>query len=60
MIKETCVWEKLHDSYSYYIAWATGCKEVHNFYKETLVESNYKFCPYCGKEIEVKKVVEDD
>lgn len=46
-----CLWE-YNDTDDFY---ETACGEGHMFNEGTISENKYKFCPYCGKEIKVKK-----
>lgn len=46
----TCVWK--HQEWE--DAWLTSCEGVHWFADGTPEENDYKFCPYCGKKLEVK------
>ena len=32
--------------------WDTSCGEAHCFIEGDIAENKYKFCPYCGDEIE--------
>jgi NADH pyrophosphatase NudC (nudix superfamily) len=34
--------------------WQTECDNAHEFTTGGPVENRHRFCPYCGKEIEVK------
>ena len=49
---EKCRWMK--DQYHLYFggAYDSGCGEEHQFQQGELEDSGYKYCPYCGKEIE--------
>lgn len=46
-MNEYCTWSEDEDG-----VWWTVCKEMHEFYDGTPKDNNYKFCPYCGKELE--------
>jgi DNA-directed RNA polymerase subunit RPC12/RpoP len=51
-MNEKCQW-KLDEAHGYY---DTSCGEAFCFNNEDGPEKNkYRFCPYCGKEIEVKE-----
>ena len=52
-MNEYCKWEEDEDGDG---LWHTGCKEIHILMEGTPTENKYKFCPYCGKEIEEVKV----
>ena len=34
-------------------AWDTECGNAHVFFDEGPTENGYKYCPYCGREVEV-------
>jgi hypothetical protein len=48
---ERCKWtfDEHHDKYD------TECGEAHCFMSEGPTENDHKYCPYCGREIEVVK-----
>lgn len=50
---DKCRWEKqetgIPDDYSIY---DTSCKNIALFEDGTVAENNYKFCQFCGNEIE--------
>lgn len=50
MKKKTCVWEYCSDDGT----WSTECGETFLYGWECPVAHNFKFCPYCGKPLEVK------
>lgn len=35
--------------------WETTCKKAHSFITGTPEENRYRFCPYCGKKLVIKK-----
>ncbi len=43
----SCTWE-YDEHYDY---WETGCGNNHVFAAGGVKENGYKYCPYCGKEI---------
>ncbi len=47
---ETCKWEKSAGFEAYHLLYKSSCK---TFTFRSAFNSEYKFCPYCGKEIEV-------
>jgi len=49
---EKCQWNrKVEDERS--DVYTTSCDHEFMFYDGTFEENGYKFCPYCGKEIEL-------
>lgn len=52
-MKDTCEWEYDED-YDDNV-WNTECDNQHYFEEGGIKENSYKFCPYCGKKIEIKK-----
>ena len=49
-MKDKCVWEYTTNDMDYY---ETSCNNAFQFnYGEK--DDNFKYCPYCGKEIEVE------
>ncbi len=35
--------------------WDTGCGQAHQFFTDGPVENHYRFCPYCGKSLKVRR-----
>ena len=50
---ETCKWT--HDPLDDERVYETSCGQANQFGDGGPVENGYKFCPYCGKEIELKR-----
>ena len=46
-IKILCIWFEDDDG-----TWATSCGQKHEFMCDGPEENHYKYCPYCGKNIE--------
>lgn len=46
-MRKKCKWryDSTHEK------WDTQCEEAHCFFEGSPKDNNYKFCPYCGKEI---------
>lgn len=49
---EKCKWEKGKDIHTYHVFW-TNCKK--KIYAAAYYKNDYKFCPYCGREIKLKQ-----
>lgn len=49
---ETCKWELQDDWPDDQQYYSTHCDNAQQFSEGTLLENGYKYCPYCGKEIE--------
>jgi hypothetical protein len=47
--RRTCLW--IHDEDA--DKWDTECSEAHCFFEDGPRENHYRFCPYCGKPIEL-------
>lgn len=52
--KETCKWElqnedEAFDGDRYY---ETACGQAFSFFEGSKIDNEYKYCPFCGKEIE--------
>ena len=54
-MSEKCTWEQqdLDD-----VAWTSSCNM--DFYWEGDCKPDFRFCPYCGKTIDVKEYKDDD
>ena len=50
MNSQTCAW-KLYEELDETTVWRTDCKHLQFFTDGGVSENEYKFCPYCGKEI---------
>jgi hypothetical protein len=49
-----CQWEPwIPDDFN---TWDTSCGEAHCFIESGIKDNKYKFCPYCGLEIEEVRV----
>lgn len=46
---QECEWKFDADEY----CWFTDCGNAHYFESGDVIDNEHKFCPYCGKEIEV-------
>jgi DNA-directed RNA polymerase subunit RPC12/RpoP len=46
-MNKTCKW--VYEEY--YDYWETECGESQQFIEDGIKENNYKYCPYCGKNI---------
>ena len=50
---ETCKWTLMDDDYGPY--YDASCGETYLFPDGSVAENGYRFCPGCGKPIEVKE-----
>jgi hypothetical protein len=52
-MSDTCKWypEDSYDNEHF----STSCEEIQHFSDGDIQSNGYKFCPYCGKEIEEVK-----
>ena len=55
-MKDYCIWSQ-EDDLSYF---ETSCSQSFTFYEGTPLENEFKFCPFCGKEIEEELMEEED
>lgn len=49
---EKCRWILIDGDYGF---WQTGCNNGFEFTDSKPKENHFKFCPYCGREIEVEE-----
>ena len=49
-----CKWTEVLDTW-YGIYYETECGEVNEFMNDGPKENGYKYCPYCGKKIELNE-----
>lgn len=52
--KETCKWDNQEDSWGDRF-YETSCKQSFSFFEGEEKYDDFKFCPYCGKEIDEVK-----
>lgn len=50
--KETCRWKLTTDWYDDEIVYETSCNSYHWFDEGNTKFNRFKYCPYCGKEID--------
>lgn len=53
MGEHTCKWREDGYKWDGYGYWETGCDNLFQFNTGGPEENRFKFCPYCGKPIEV-------
>ena len=53
-MSDKCKWSKCENS-DETIYYETSCDNATQFLEDGIEDNNYKFCPYCGKEIEEVK-----
>lgn len=52
--KETCKWKFIDTAYQY-TKYYVQCGSFNFLLEHTFKQNNYKFCPYCAREIEEVK-----
>jgi hypothetical protein len=52
MKQQFCTWELTDE---YYDVWRTDCDQTEIFPLSVRVGSDFKYCPYCGKNIKLKE-----
>lgn len=50
-MSDKCVWKE-NETYFDEGDYTTGCGQPHFFSEGEIKENGYKYCPYCGKQIE--------
>jgi len=53
-MNDKCKWV-INESPDETIYYETSCNNAFTFIEDGIEDNNYKFCPYCGKEIEEVK-----
>jgi RNA polymerase-binding transcription factor DksA len=53
--KNYCEWvlDDHLDEYNY--TYDTACNQLYQFEVGSIKENDFKYCPYCGKEIKIRK-----
>jgi len=54
MTEKKCTWKKVSDDDGIPV-YAISCNTESHYFDEFDREEAFKFCPYCGGEIEIKK-----
>lgn len=56
-MKNYCIWSQEEEGCFDFV---TSCNQDFQFYEGTPKENEFKFCPFCGKEIEEELIEEED
>jgi len=58
--KKICEWESEDDDGTFSSDWQTGCNNIFEFSEGNPKDNNFKFCPFCGKEIVIISSIIDE